>query len=127
MITDANTQRAARRTLANHDTDQRRAQARHDGKILRDGLRDASLFRVDTGVGSGGVDQCNHRHFEALGHFHEPHCLAVPLGLGHTEIAVHLVFDRTTLLLANDHHWPVVESRHTTDNGLVVGKVSITM
>ena len=81
----------------------------------------------DAGIGAGGVDQRDHGQRETLGELHQPHRLAVALGLGHAEVAQHLLRHAASLLLADDHDRDTVEARHAADDRVVVGEMAVTV
>ena len=65
-------ERAARAALADDRGDDRRAQARHLEKIAPDRLRLAALLGIDARIGTGRIDEREHRQRKLLGELHQP-------------------------------------------------------
>src|SRR3979411_3344821 len=69
--------RAAGHALAGDDRDIGNAerQARIGGAPNR--FRLSALFGADAGIGAGGIDDREYGNAESIGHFHQPHGLAI--------------------------------------------------
>src|SRR5579859_750307 len=86
-VGEADGQRAARASLADHGGDRGRAQGGHLNQVGRDGRGLAALLGAEPRMRAGDVDQRDHRRAEFLGELHQAQRLAIPLGVRHAEIA----------------------------------------
>ena len=105
-VADGQPERAARAALAGDDDDDRGAQAGHQADRLGDRLGDAALLGRGAGEGPLDVDEGQDRHGEALGQVHDPHRLAVALGMGQAEVAADVLLGVLALLEADDDDAP---------------------
>src|SRR5690606_486511 len=126
-VADTDCQRTTGTTLTDYSGDDRRLQTRHYLKVPGNRLALTALFSVDTRIGTGRVDKGDDRHVEALGHLHQTAGLAVALWLGHAEVAAHLLLHVAALLMADDHDRTAVQPGDASDNGSVVGKVTVAV
>ena len=121
MVGNAEPQGSAAAAFPDDHGDDGYAEARHFAKVHGDGFGLATLFGVDTGVGSGGVEQGNDRAVELGREAHHAQRLPVSFGLGHTEITVELLFSVAAFLLAEDHHRASFKHRHSGDDSGIIG------
>ena len=114
-VADGDRERAARATLPGDDRHDRRPEAGHGSDRAGDGIGDAAFLGLGSGMGARDVDEGHDREAEPLGELHDPHRLAVALGMGHPEVAPDVLVRLGALLLA-DHDEPVAvdpgEARH---------------
>ncbi len=96
------------------------AERRHRTQVPGDRLRLTPLLGADARVRAGRVDEGEDRLAELLGELHEPERLAVPLGVGHAEVARDLLARVTPLLVADDDDAEPLEAREAADDGRVV-------
>ncbi len=80
--------RAARPAFADDDRDVRHAELQAGVGRARNRLGLAAFLGADAGIGAGGIDQRQHRNVEAVGHFHQPHGLAIAFRPRHAEIVL---------------------------------------
>src|SRR5947207_3036670 len=107
-IAHAECERAARAALAEHDDHDRHAEAGHELDARSDRLRLPSLLGLRSRIRARCIHQSYKRQMKFLREAVEPHRLAVPLWVGHPEVALDVLLGRRTLLLADDHHRPPV-------------------
>ena len=120
-------QSAPRTSLSDDQSDNGDLQHHHFPKIHRNGFGDMPFLGADARVGSGRIDNRNHRQFEFCGQFHQPQGLAVTVRMRRTEISLDL-FLRIPALLGPDYHdsfGPQVGE--SPDHRLIVGKQPITV
>ena len=79
------------------------------------------LLRRHARIRAGGVDERDQRKAVPVGELHRPHGLAVPLGIGHPEVAPRALLDVAPLLLSDQRDRASVETREPGDDRLVVG------
>ena len=108
-VADGDRERAARAALAGDDRHDRRPQPAHQPDRAGDRLGDAALLGFGPGMRAGHVDEGDDRQPEPLGELHDPHRLAVALGVGHPEVAPDVLVGVGALLLADDDDPPAVE------------------
>ena len=60
-----------------------------------------------------------------LGQLHQPHGLAVALGLGHAEVVPDAALGVGALLVADDHDGAAAEAAEPAHDGLVLGEVAV--
>src|SRR5262245_48156095 len=94
--------RAARAADADDDRDIRYAELEAGFRGARDRLGLAALLGADARIGALGVDEREDWNLEAVGHLHQPHCLAVALRPRHAEIVLEPIFRGRALLVADD-------------------------
>ena len=71
----------------------------------------AALLGLGAGMRAGDVDEGHDRQPEPLGELHDPHRLAIALGMRHPEVAPDVLVGVGALLLADDDDPPAVEPR----------------
>ena len=108
-VADGDRERPAGAALAGDDRDDRRPQPAHQPDRAGDRLGDAALLGLRAGMGAGHVDEGDDRQAEPLGELHDPHRLAVALGVGHAEVAPDVLVGVGALLLADDDDPPAVD------------------
>ena len=83
----------------------------------------------DSGPGwaPGHVDEGHDRQSESLGELHDPHRLAIALGVRHPEVAPDVLVGVGALLLADDDDRPAVERREPGDHRLVVAEEAVAV
>src|SRR5204863_87029 len=82
----------------------------------------AARLGLVAGIGAGRVDQRHHRQLEAVGELHQAARLAIALGLGHAEIALHAVVGVGALLVAvHDAGAAVVPAEAADDRAVLAG------
>ena len=64
---------------------------------------------------------------QPLGQLHEPHRLAVALGVGHPEVAPDVLVGLGALLLADDHDPPAVDPGQPGDHRRVVAEQAVAV
>ena len=79
------------------------------------------------GMGAGDVDEGHDRQPAPLGELHDPHRLAVALGVRHAEVAPHVLLGVGALLLADDHDAAAVDPREARDDRLVVAEQAVAV
>ena len=120
-------QRPAGATLAGDDRHDRRAQAGHQRDGAGDGLGDATFLGLRSGVRARDVHERDDRQPEPLGQLHDAHRLAVPLRVGHPEVAPDVLVGVGPLLLADDRDDPSVDPGEPRDHRLVIAEEAVTM
>ena len=100
---------------------------RHQAHGRGDCLRDAALLRGRAGERSLDVHEREHRHAEALGHAHDPHRLAVALGVRQAEVAADVLFGVLALLEADDGDAPVADPGQAGDHRRVVAEEAVAV
>ena len=117
---------APRAAFANNRRNHRRwqFQARPDG--AGNGLGLASFLGTAAGIGPGGVDKTKHRQPKPSGQLHQPAGLAIAFRARHPKIALYAVFGRAALFSSHHHNSLPAKPGHTTDNGMILGKIAVT-
>ena len=87
-----------------------------------DRLGDAALLGLGAGVRARDVDEGHDRQPAALGELHDPHRLAVALGVRHAEVAADVLLGVGALLLADDRDPVAADGREPRDDRLVVAE-----
>ena len=124
---DADAEGAAGHALADDRRDDRHLQAGHLAEVHGDGLADAALLGAEPRVGADRVDERDHRTAELLRLAHESQRLAIPLGMGHAEVAVEVLLHVPALLLADDHDRAPVEAAPTAHDRTVVAEIPVAV
>ena len=113
-------QRAAAAPFAGDVDHDGHAQRGHAPKVEGDGLGLAPLLGVEPGISAGSVHEGHDGPRELGRQLHHAQGLAVPLRLGHPEVAVDLLLGVAALLVAQDCDRPVlVEGEPTDERGVV--------
>ena len=119
-VADADADGAAAAAFAYDYGDDGDGKVHHVAEIFRDGLGLAALFGADAGIRAGRVDERHDRETEAVRHFHQPHGLAVALGMGHAEVALDVFLGGAAFLLAYQHDLSAAHGCESADHRLVV-------
>ena len=127
LVTHTNAQSSAAGAFANHNTDNGHTQGGHFKEVAGNGFSLTTLFRFQSGTGTGGVYECNNRFIKFLGQFHQAKGLSVTFGVGHAEIAVLPLLGIPALLLANDHVGFTIYLAKSAHNGFVVFHLAVAM
>src|SRR5580765_3474466 len=117
--------RAARSALADHAADDRNLEAGHQRLRAGDRAALAVLFGGDARVRARDVDQADERELVQVGKLHQPHRLAIPLGIGHAEVAVRPFLDVSSLLIADERDRATVETSKADDERVIVGPAAV--
>ena len=87
----------------------------------------AALFGIDARISTRCVDKGEQGQLELFGQLHQAQRLAVPFRFAHAEIAQAALFGIAAFLLTQHHARGAVETRQTTDDAQVIGKVAVAM
>src|ERR1043165_2415440 len=87
----------------------------------------AAFLRFRTGVCARGVDEGHDRQPKPLGHLHDPHGLAVALGVRHAEVATDVLVGVGALLLTVEHDPPAVDAREARDHRGIVAEPPVAV
>ena len=126
-VRDADAERAPGHAFADHDGDDRHREPGHLAEVEGDRLADAPLLGSDARIGARRVDERHDRSAELLGLPHEPERLAVPLRVGHAEVASEVLLHVAALLLAHAHARPPAGAAPAADDRLVVPVVAVAV
>ena len=126
-VADGDRERAARAALPGDDRHDRRPEAGHEPDRAGDRVGDAAFLGLGAGMGAGDVDERHDRQAEPLGELHDPHRLAVALGVGHPEVAPDVLVRLGALLLADDDEPPAVDPGESRDDRLVVAERAVAV
>src|SRR6185437_11904015 len=102
-------------------------EAGHLAEVEGDGFGLAAFLGLDARIGSGGINKGQHRAAKLFREAHQAQGFAKTFGLGHAEVAPHLLLDIAPLLLADGHHFAVAEAREAAHNGGIVGEAAVAM
>ena len=127
-VADGDGQRAAAAALAGHVDDDRRRQARHLAQVVGDRLGLPALL----GVQARGRRRACRRSVtigpaELRRQLHHAQRLAVALRLGHAEVPVDLLLGVAALLVADDHHRPLLVEREAAHERGVVAEAPVAV
>jgi hypothetical protein len=92
----------------------------HHCQIPANGLGLPALFGIDSGICPRRIDKGKNRHPELLRQSHQRKRLAVAFGTWHAEIPMYLFLGVASLLVPDHHAGLTIESRQTTNNGVIV-------
>ncbi len=126
-VADGDRQRAPGAALAGDHGDDRRPEPAHQGDRASDRLGDPALLGFRAGMGAGHVDEGDDRHPQPFGQLHQSHRLAVPLRVGHPEVAPDVLLRLGALLLADDDDPPAVDPGQPGDHRRVVAEEAVAV
>ncbi len=126
-IADAERQRAAASSLADHAHHHRNPQRSHCAEIPSDRLRLTALLRVQARECALGVDHGDDRPTKALREPKEAQRLAVSLGPRHAEVPPQLFLRRAPALMADEHHRTVPNRANPPTIGGIVGEPTVAV
>jgi hypothetical protein len=126
-VADGHGQRAPAAALARHVHDDRRGQAGHLAQVVGDGLRLATLLRVQAGIGARRVHEGDDRAAELGRELHDPERLAVALRLRHPEVPVDLLLGVAALLMSDHGHRAVLVAGEARDQGRIVTEAPVAV
>ena len=86
-----------------------------------------ALFSSDSWVGTGCIDQSDHRHIKLFCHFHQAHRFAIAFRVWTAEITLQIITSVTTFLLAKHHYRLSVEESRAAYNGSILLEATVTM
>ena len=69
--------------------------------------------------------EADERELVQVGKLHQPHRLAIPLGIGHAEVAVGALLDVSPLLIADERNRATVETSKADDERVIVGAATV--
>src|SRR5262249_37715498 len=120
-------QRASAAAFAGDGGDDRNLNARHLAQIAGNGLRLAALFRAQSGIRSGSVDEGKNRAAKLFRHLHTAQRLAIALRIGLAEVAVHALLGVTPFLMTDHHYVFIVVTRHAAKDGGIVAEAAVAV
>ena len=92
---------------------------------MGDGFCLAALFRVDAGIGAGGIDQRQHGQAEALGQPHQSPRLAIPFRPPHAEIVLEPSLGIRAFFGAEHEDAAPAKATDAADNGGILGEDAV--
>ena len=119
-IGEADRKRAARATFADNRGDDGRLQRGHFDQAAGDRFRLASFFRAESRIGARRVHERDDGRAEFGGQPHQPHRLAVALGMRHAEVAIQVLLGIPAFLMTDHHDAGAIEPRPPSHNRRVV-------
>ena len=126
-VGDAERERSAGAAFADDRGEDGDTQARHGGDGGADGLALSALLGADARVGARRVDEGEHREAELVGQLVHADGLAVPLGVGHPEVPLHVLLRPAALLVAHDDDAAAVEGGQAGDDGGVLAEAAVAL
>ena len=78
-----------------------------------------------SGIGAGQIDEADDGSTEFLGNLHAAKRLAIALGMGHAEVALHALLRGAALAVADHQHFVIAEPRHAARHRGIVAKGAI--
>ena len=118
---------ATRATLTDHASHRWYAEPRHHELAPRYPTSLPVLLGSNTREGTRRVDERDQREPMAMCQFHHPDALAIPLRVGHPEVASGALVNIAALLMADQGHALAAEAAKTTDKGGVVAEVAVAV
>ena len=104
-----------------------RLEPRHVVHVFGDGPRLSSFFGADARIGTGRVDEADHRQAEFGGQTHLGHRFAIAFGVGTAEIAGGPFLVRPALFVPDDHDLALIEFGEPGQHGPVVAKQPVAV
>ena len=125
-IADTDAEGAAAAAFADDDDDDGYSEGEHLAQVHGDRFTDVSLFGIDTGKGTLGIDETDDRQSGLVGQLHQTQGLAIAFREHRAVVPALAFLGVAAFLLADDHDAVVIDSGKTANQRLVVGEMPVT-